>query len=189
MAYFGFHCAVSRVGNWVVKDTSNRHFWGLTSFLVTFGPRSQADLTELLAGANADELLAHHLQELHISVDDLGHDNCHLLPPSHLTQAVSNRFTLYCAQVLKVLEALPLPPDPDAAADGISLEEEDSEQENVATGVLAPDASGTKLLQRWRMLQRHCRRAAQRERVEVLQILFAHTVDLKHYSNIMLVRS
>lgn len=130
----------------------------------------------------AAEAAAQHFATLKISVDDFGFKPGHLLPPQQLAQAFSNCFTITCAQVLVMLQVLPLPPDPDVDAE-VSPAEEGS-----GAGLGGTDEPDKKVQRRLAMLQRHRRRAAQRERVDVLQILFPHIVDIKHFASVLLVR-
>jgi hypothetical protein len=151
----------------------------------------------MVAASHATDDTLTHLRRLRISPEDFGHEPGTLLPPLQLVQAFANRYTVTCMQLIALLDALPLPEDPDAAR---ALARPGSAS---ADGALTPPAAAAskaggadeggggasaKLEAERRALARQARRAAQRERVDVAQLLFAHVVDLKHFSGCMLVR-
>ena len=208
--------------------------------------RVQGSLRELVVAHSAADAINAHLALLHIHPEEFGHPPGTLLPPLQLVQAFSNRYTVTCEQVRRILDALPLPPDPNAIAavngsepesdthtgrlpssnspaaksgnarpasgasatsitgvrpasgtsgstrpvSGTSDEHASSSAKAASAVVKATGAKASAVIvdERAEQVARHRRRAAMRERVDMVQLLFAHVVDLKHFSSVMRVR-
>jgi hypothetical protein len=146
----------------------------------------QEKLKDLVEEISLEDQIDKELVNLGITMTEFGHGSGDLLPPLQLAQAFSNQFMVTCSQVIQILQALPSP-----------VTESDGEQERIVgegTGNLQQsnkeDIGGLaqRELQRlWTILRKHRSIQAQRERVGLVQILFAHIVNLKLCSSVMQV--
>lgn len=93
-----------------------------------------------------------------------------LLSPLQLVRAFSNAFTLTCSQLLAVLAELP------PLAEGAA---------GAGPTPAAVAALGGPAARQWAALQAHQRHRRERERTSAVQMLFAHTSDLLHFSCVM----
>ena len=150
----------------------------------------QGALRDIVLDTAESEDAARDLALLHIAPEDFGHPPGTVLPPLQLAQAFSNRFCVTCDQVVALLRTLALPPAPSSSAG----EQVDGSAVPAAARGRAPAAAeaARRLEARVAAARREAaaeaRRAAQRERVDCLQLLFAHVVDLKHFSSVLKAR-
>lgn len=112
-----------------------------------------------------------------------------LLSPLQLVRAFSNVYAVSCAQLLEILEELPLVARPAAAARGAADDGAGEEEESVGAAPAAVVLLGKPAVQQWAALQSHRRLRRERERVATVQLLFAHVSDLLHFSCVMRVRA
>jgi hypothetical protein len=146
----------------------------------------QGDLKALVAEVSYEEQIDKHTANLGIAIGDFGHGPGDLLPPLQLVQAFSNRFMVTCSQVIQILQAFGVPDD-ESTHETVQTVGDSSGSLQVSSKEDEGGPIQQELQRLWNVLKKHRSTQAQRERVGLVQVLFAHIVNLKLFSCVMQV--